>query len=480
VKTLRRVAEEEFVLVVVLAMFGVVFLTVFTPQLLVADSWLTLAAGREVWENGLPSHDALTVLGLGRTWTDQQWLAQLVVYGSQSLGGHALLAVVDGALVLAAFVLAAVGTRRLGAGPRSIILVFFPVILAAPWAWTIRAQLLALPLFTGLIWLLSAQSRKPTRAVYLAIPLLVVWANIHGSVAMAALLVMLLGAIELVSSRGRSWLRSPVLLLAPPLAVLVTPYAPETTIRYYHLLLVDPPFPRELVTEWRRGYPSWDTLLFYVLAGLALVVTVLGRKRLTLFDFAALAFTFAGAVLAIRGIPWFALTCMVLLPVAMGQRLERRTPMPRTALNGAISFGAVGLLAVVVAASLARGDSWYLKNWPKGAVAAVADASRAPDVRVFATSRDADWVLWSVPSLRGRLAYDVRFEIYSPETFERIVRFRGEQGDDWKSLADGYEVLVFETHQEPSSHVPDFLSEPGARRLYADDRVTVVQRPLQP
>jgi hypothetical protein len=213
-----------------------------------------------------------------------------------------------------------------------------------------------------------------------------------------------------------------------------------------------------------------------VLAGLALVVTVLGRRRLTLFDLAALVFTFAGAVLAIRGIPWFALTCMVLLPVAMGARLERKTPLPRRAVNGGIAFGAVALLAVVVVAALARGDSWYLKNWPEEAIAAVEEPARTPSVRVFATSRDADWVLWRIPELRGRLGYDVRFEIYAPDTFERIVRFRGEQGEDWKSLADGYEVVVLETEQEPSSHVADFLSEPGARELYGDDRVTVVLR----
>jgi len=102
--------------------------------------------------------------------------------------------------------------------------------------------------------------------------------------------------------------------------------------------------------------------------------------------------------------------------------------------------------------------------------------SLTPETRVFATSRDADWILWRIPELRGRLAYDVRFEIYDRETFERIVRFRGEQGDDWKSLADGYEVVIFETHQEPSSHIDDFLAESGARPRYADDRVTVIQR----
>jgi len=473
---IRRVAGEEFLLVVLYAAFGIVFLTVFPPTLLVADSWLTLVAGREVVEHGLPSVDELTVLGLGQTWTDQQWGAQILAYGSHALGGHGLLAVVVALFAVGAFAIAAVGARTLGAGPRSILLVFFPVLLAAPWTFTIRAQVFALPLFTALIWLLASEARNPSRRVYLVFPLLVVWANLHGSAALAAMLTMLLGAIELVSTRGRSGLRSVALLALSPLALLATPYGPFDTARYYHLLLVDPPFGRELVTEWRRSDPSWDTLVFYLLAALALATVVWGRRRLTLFDMAALALTFAGAVLAIRGIPWFALTCLVLVPVALGPLLEERTKRTPRALDRGLAYGAVAILALVAVLALARDDDWYLKNWPEPAVFAVRD-SLTPETRVFATSRDADWVLWRIPELRGRLAYDVRFEIYDRETFERIVRFRGEQGEDWKSLADGYQIVIFETHQEPSSHVADFLAEPGARSVYADDRVTVILRP---
>ena len=52
-KRLVRVAEEEIVLVIVLAAFAVVFLSVFPPHLLVNDSFLTLTGGREVAEHGL-------------------------------------------------------------------------------------------------------------------------------------------------------------------------------------------------------------------------------------------------------------------------------------------------------------------------------------------------------------------------------------------------------------------------------------------
>ena len=129
------------------------------------------------------------------------------------------------------------------------------MLVAAPWAWSIRAQMLALPLYTGLLWLLASEARRPTRRIWLALPLLVVWANVHGSVALGALLVMLLGAYELVARRGATWPRSLALLLLAPLAVLATPYGPVETARYYHLLLVDPPFAGR-VTEWTMVGPG--------------------------------------------------------------------------------------------------------------------------------------------------------------------------------------------------------------------------------
>ncbi len=472
-RRILRVAEEEPVLVILLAGFAVVFLAVFPPNLLVNDSFFTLTAGREVFENGLPHRDELTVIGAGARWTDQQWGAQLLAYGAHELGGHAFLALVAAVFVVAAFVIAAIGARRLGAGPRAIVLVFFPVILAAPWAWTIRAQVFVLPLFTGLVWLLSSEARRPTRKVYLAIPLLVVWANLHGSVALGALLTMLLGSIELVSSRGRSIRRSALLVVLAPLAVLATPYGPVETARYYRLLLLDPPF-ADRVTEWQPSDPDWNTLVFYGLALLAVGLVIWGRRRLTAFDIATLALTFAGAVLAIRGIPWFALSCMVLLPVAIGLTLEGGAAPVRTRLNRSLALGAVAVLTVTVAASLVRDGAWYERKWPTEALEPIRRAAADPGSRVFATDRHADWLLWKLPELRGRIAYDVRFEIYEPSFFERLVAYHGEEGVTWKSLADGYQVVIVD--ELGVSHTDDLLEEPGARVLYRNEKIAVIRR----
>lgn len=473
---LRRIAEEEIFLVVLLAGFALVFLVAVPSYILVADSWLVLMAGREIAESGLPTHDELTVLGNGRPWTDQQWGAHLALYAVHALGGTSLLVVVTAVLVVGAFVIAAVAARSLGAGPRAIALVFFPVLLAAPWAWTIRAQVTALPLYATLLWLLASEARRPSRRVYLALPLLLLWANLHGSVVLGASLVALLGAIELVRGRGRAWRRSLALVALPPLVALATPYGPLETARYYRLLLVDPPFGDD-VTEWQWSDPAVDTVFFYALAAATLVLVVWRRRRLTAFDLATLAFTFAGGVLAIRGIAWFALACLVLLPVAIGRALEGRHVRVLRAVNRSVAVVAATAVLATAVVVTARGDEAYEREkWPGGAIEAIRRATAGGE-RVFATERYANWILWKLPELRGRVAFDVRFEIYEPSFFERLGRYHGESGADWKALADGFEVVVVD--EQGASHSADFLSEPGARIVYRDDLLTAILRPVR-
>ncbi|HUG64695.1 MAG TPA: hypothetical protein VMK83_05705 [Gaiellaceae bacterium] len=469
----RRIAEEEYILVVLLAGFGLIFLLIFPPALVVNDSWLNLMAGREVVQNGLPSRDEITVYGLGATWTDQQWLAQVFMYGVHALGGFALLSLTTAASVVAAFSVASAAARSLGAGARAIWVMFLPVLVAAPWAWSIRAQMLALPLYTALLWLLATQARNPTRRIWLAFPILVVWANIHGSVALGALLVMLLGAYELIRSRGAAWPRSLALIVLAPLAVLATPYGPAATARYYHLLLVDPPFAGR-VTEWTWSDPAVDTMFFYALAAIAIVLVWLGRKRLTVFDFAVLALTFAGGVNAIRGIVWFALACMVFVPVAIGRKLESKKPgEPRRGLNVAIATGLTVALVAVAASNFLRDEEWFEEYWPRDAVEAVREELE-PDDRLFAPDRFSDWMLFKIPELRGRVSYDVRFELYDDAFYGRLQDYNFETGANWKSFADGYRlVLVDETTR---SHTAEFLAEPGARAAYRDEEITLVVR----
>ena len=93
-----------------------------------------------------------------------------------------------------------------------------------------------------------------------------------------------------------------------------------------------------------------------------------------------------------------------------------------------------GALSLAIVFTLVRDASWFERRWPNEALESVREATASPGTQVISTSHLSDWLLWKLPELRGRLAYDVRFEIYTREDFERIVAYRGESRPDWRSL----------------------------------------------
>jgi hypothetical protein len=135
----------------------------------------------------------------------------------------------------------------------------------------------------------------------------------------------------------------------------------------------------------------------------------------------------------------------------------------------------VGLCAAIAlsAGSLfLRSNAWFEDYWPSGSVEAI-EKELQPGDRVFAPDRFSDWLLWKIPELRGRMAYDVRFEVYDKAFFTRLGDYNWEQRD-WKSFADGYRIIVVD--ETNRSHTADFLKEPGTRVIYRGDDLTVLAR----
>jgi hypothetical protein len=478
---LGRLLEQSPFPILLLCATGVLLLLAFAPSLLVGDSWLTLMAGREVVKHGLPDTETITLLGQGATWTDQQWLAQVLFYAAHELAGIRAVVLADVVLVLIALGLTMAAARWAGATARSTFLVGLLAAVAGPWGWTVRAQAWALPLYAGVLWLLLDASRRGVRRrTLLALPLLVLWANLHGSVVLGAGLTVLLGAVELVRTRAtRPWLPLALVVLAP-LCVLASPYAARLPA-YYDLMLVDAPF-ADILREWEWSKPAGTTVLFYALAALTvtLIAAPRSRRRLRVFELLVLAATLVSAVQAIRGVIWFALAAAAILPLAL-DGLIRRPDVVAPRLNRTISLVAIGAFVVTFAATaLARPTSWFLADWPEAEVTAVEAAVVDPSVRLFATDRHSDWLLWRIPSLRGRVAFDVRFELYDRATLEDIVRYNGELDPGWNGITDGYDVVILDHQKRGPSHLEDFLAEPGTRVVYEDPDLTIVRREPDP
>lgn len=469
--------EREAFLVVLFSIY-VVGLTWDVPSQIASDTWMTLAYGREVVHHGLPSHDALTVWAHGRTWVDQQWLGQLTLYGAFVLGGIRAAFALHAAALAASVGLAILAARRLGGSTRSVTWLALASFVVVAWSsWTLRVQSLVFPLFVALVWLLAADSRRPSRRVFLALPIVVLWANLHGTAFLAAALVALRGATLLLERERPLRRRIPTaaVLLASPVLLLASPYG-LSLVDYYHRLLLNPAF-RQYVTEWAPTKLAIGTAPFYALALLAAWVAGRSRSRLTLFEQTTLLVTLILALLAIRSVIWFMLTALILLPAALDGVLRSHWGNPRYRyLNRLIALPAPLVCAWIVGGALAHPAPWYTRDFPSAAGDAVARvAATDPRLRIFANERYADWLLVRHPELRGRVAFDGRFELLTASELKRIVEFRVRVIGSLKATRP-YGLLVLDPATE-TKVAKALLVDPGRRVVYRDSNVIVIRQP---
>jgi hypothetical protein len=463
-----RALEKDGTVVVVVAAFAATLITHLRTAL-AADGWMALLSGRVVAQHGLPSHDTLTAWTAGRRWTDQQWLAQLSFYGLWRLGGIKLALLAHALLVTSGIGIAALVGRMRGATARSVVWVAIPVLIAYyQVASVMRPQSFAFPLFSATLWLLLADARRPSRRVFFVLPLLVLWANLHGSVILGAGLVALAGLVPMLQQRRPS-ARGVTLLLAPWACILASPYALHLPA-YYEKILVGGNF-KEFVTEWAPTTLTAKTAAVYliVLGGLWL----LGRagRQAPLFD--QLAFVFAAVLAfdAIRNTAWVGLVALAVLPPLV-DRLRGGAVVEPARLNRILGVTMLAAVVISVAGVAAKPTSWFTQGFPPAAAQATA-SSAGPNGRVFAMSDFADWVLWTRPELSGRIAFDARFELLSPKEVQRIARFQARAGN-WLATVRGYSVFVVDRSQRALEQ--SLIRELPARVVFSSPQVVVLQR----
>jgi hypothetical protein len=470
-RVLERVSEES-PLIAVVGLFATFVAASAAPYMIIGDTWLTFLGGREIAQHGIPGIDALTVLSHGRMWVDQQWLAQLASYHLESTFGLRATLAVFAAMVVAPFVIACWFARNRGASPRSVAIF---AVLAAPAALcAVRAQAFSYLLFAPFLALLAAESRRPTRRVWLALPVLALWANLHGAVLVAAALVSLLGFSELVGRRSRA--RGLALLLLPWPCLFASPYG-LSLVDYYRSTLDNPLF-KKYVLEWTPPiFPSAVGLPFFLAAGLAIVLVARRPRDLTFFEGGALLLTLLGALTAQRSIVWFSYTALLLLPAVLG----RASPQPAAAsyavrrVLGLAAFGIVAIGLATAGVAAAHASAGIDSLWPKEALRTVrAVVAADPHARVVGAEGSADWLLYEIPELRGRIAFDGRFEVLSQGQFQSVRDYLKQSGPDWQRFSRGYRIVVVDP--ERNSGLYRFYRSRGLRILYGGSRVAVFER----
>jgi hypothetical protein len=462
------VADESF-LAGLLALWTVALAAV-GAHALVQDSWLTLVGGREA-ARGLPHLETLTAIPHGRAWVDQQWLAELGFYGAWKLGGIRAVLALQALTMEAMLVAGVVVARRLGGSRRAVASATMLALVLAPWALQLRAQTFALLLFMLVFSLLVLDSRAPSARVLLVLPLLVVWANVHGSVVVGAGLVVLRALTRAVGGRvaRAEALRTLALLVGAPAAVLASPYALELP-HYYALMLLHPPF-AQFVVEWQPTVLGPLTVAFFVVACVLAVLAGRWRGRLTRFEELTLLLLAGLALAAERNIVWFALAALVSAPRLISEVTDADSEPSRRDRRANL---AVGALALVVAAGIMAVGPIGAARGPVRVGDAVARlAARDPALRVFPNDAWSDWLLWTHPELAGRVAYDVRFELMTGREVGSLALLRdGISG----RLARGYRLFVVDRAHDTASR-RWLLGARGGRVVARDGSVEAILLP---
>jgi hypothetical protein len=280
-----------------------------------SDLFWHLETGRRTLAGDLPRTDLFSWTASGTPVFTDQWLGDLVLAAAKALGDwRGVLAL--RAIAVAALVAIVVDTALRARPGRPIVAVVaaLPAIALSRFAWTDRPELLALVCFALVLRLLRGGDRE----LILTIPILFVWAQLHGSYALGLGLILASCAARAVAEPRERWRFVPIASFAVLMTLLTPSGLAAWTSSGGHFLAP----PRYIAEE---GVPDARTLpgvLFLVTLGLVIATSMLTR-RVTLREVAILAPVVFVALTAARHTPYVAIAAAPYFASAWLDPLER-------------------------------------------------------------------------------------------------------------------------------------------------------------
>lgn len=276
-----------------------------------ADARWLAALGEEIVEKGSIPSGVPYAAAPSTDWVNVPVLGELIFHALQVVGGDKGLLLAQLVAATAALTLLALGMRALGAPDAAsaavLVVVFFA---AAPSFIIVRAQLFSLVLFCGVLLLLRAEARSPSRRVWLLVPLTALWANLHGAV----LVGLSVAGAYLVFERFR---RDPIVaagvLTCSTIALFLTPAWGDSGDYYLGVLRSEAALRGEGMWAPLSSRAPFDVL--FVALAVPLVMFAL-RYGLQLWELACVAAFATFTIHAGRNSVW--LICIVAAPAARG------------------------------------------------------------------------------------------------------------------------------------------------------------------
>lgn len=442
------------------------------------DTFFHIAAGRWIWAHGaVPATDPFSMTMFGQPWVAHEWLSELIFAGGYgALGWTGVIAATGVALGATFWLLARAlsGVLR----PTVVVLVLAASFLLLAAHISARPHILAMPLLVA--WFTGLERARATRCApsYRLLPLMTLWANLHGGFVIGLGLTALYAAEAVVTqldwpARRRAAARWGAALAGAGLAALVTPYGWRGPWLAFHF--ANQTFTLGLVNEWQStDFGHFQALEIWLLGLLAVGYWFRLRLRLTglliLLGLVHLALVHArdADFLAMIGPILLARPLQQVLPPAP-LRVPATTARPRSALVVAMGCAmAIATGAAVVAGT--EPNDQRIAPTKALAAAALAHAS-GPVLNSF---NFGGYLIFT-----GQSPFvDGRIELYGDRFMAEYMQAIEGDGTALRAALDTYHVDW--TLLEPAMPAVAMLDHlPGWERIYADD-AAVVHRRLDP
>jgi hypothetical protein len=128
----------------------------------------------------LPATDPFSFTMAGRVWFAWEWLSDLILGGVHSIAG------LQGVVLLAGVIIAATAALTLRymlwLGVNLFLAVGATMLIGgvSTMHWLARPHMFTWGLLLATVWMLEADRRSPSRRIWLLIPMVAVWVNLHG------------------------------------------------------------------------------------------------------------------------------------------------------------------------------------------------------------------------------------------------------------------------------------------------------------
>jgi len=463
-----------------------------------ADVGWHIRTGEYILDHGaVPYQDLYSFSKAGAPWFAWEWLSDVLDGGLHRIFG------LKGVVLLAALTISLFATtlvRRMvwrGSNLFVAMLVALLGVGASSIHFLARPHVFTLLLLSVSVWMIEADRDRPSRRIWLLVPLTAVWTNLHGGF-LALIAVLGLTAvgtgIEVWLGNGRTirdGLRYAKLTAACALASLVNPYGWNLHLHVAEYLQSS--WIKKVIQEFQSpSFRGESMLQFEVLLLVGMLVAAALFRRRRVVEGLWIAFWAHMALGSVRHVPVFVAVCVPLIATELaGWWTAWTAAAKKSSLTGILNqmaadslsgFRRTSILPWAVAAALISIGAPI--KWPQDFPAQMFPIKMVHDhadliarSRVLTTDQWGDYLIYTNP--QQKVFVDGRSDFYGETIGNQYIQVMNGHWKwrEWMAKYDFDLALIPLTNalsellkQEPGWHV---LADDGKQILLVRDRVLV-------